>query len=268
MKFFSEIALGRYIKKNSIVHLMDSRVKLILALVFIISLFFVKEFYSYLFFAILIFFIIFASKLGFLCVIKGLRPLLFIFVITFILHVFFTSEGTVLFQAGPIRISKQGLHNAGFVLVRLTLIVTFATLLTLTTTSVELANALEFLLKPCKYIGFPVHEFAMMITIALRFIPTLSNEVDRIIKAQIARGADFSQGNLIRRAKNYLPILIPLFINAFRRAEDLAVAMEVRCYQGGTNRTSLKKSEFKKSDLFFLISGIAYMIGVILYQYL
>ena len=181
-------------------------------------------------------------------ILKGLKPLIFIITITFAINIFMT-KGEVLFEIGPLAITKEGISQAVFMALRLIFLITGTSLLTLTTSPIALTDGIEKLLSPFKKIGLPAHELAMMMTIALRFIPTLLEETDKIMKAQMARGADFESGNIINRAKNLVPLLVPLFINAFRRADDLATAMEARCYRGGENRTRLNELKFKKIDI-------------------
>ena len=196
------------------------------------------------------------SKIPFRVILKGLKPIMLIIAITFFINIFFTS-GEVLFKLGPLKVSKEGLSQAVFMALRLILLLVGTSLLTLTTSPILLTDGIEKLLTPFSRIGLPAHELAMMMTIALRFIPTLLEETDKIMKAQMARGADFESGNVINRAKNLVPLLVPLFINSFRRAEELAFAMEARCYRGGENRTRLKELKLKKTDVsIFILTSI------------
>lgn len=243
-----DITIGQYFPGDTIIHRLDPRVKLIAAVLFIISLFFIKSFYPYIFVVGYILTIVYLSKLPIKFILKGLKPLIFIISITFFINLFMT-KGEVLYDIGPLAITKEGLTQATFMALRLIFLVTGTSLLTLTTSPIALTDGIESLLSPFKRIGLPAHELAMMMTIALRFIPTLLEETDKIMKAQMARGADFESGNIINRAKSLVPLLVPLFINAFRRADELATAMEARCYRGGDNRTRLNELKFKRIDV-------------------
>lgn len=235
-----DITLGQYYPVESPVHRLDPRVKILLTVAFIVGVFLSDSLLGFL--PVIAFIVIaaYASHLPMRLLLKGLRPLRFILVFTFLLNLLFGTGDTVLVQAGIIRITLEGLLTAIRFSARLVFLVTGASLLTLTTPPVVLTDGLERLLSPFAKIGFPAHELAMMMTIALRFIPTLLEEADKIMKAQMARGADFESGNLIQRAKAMVPLLVPLFISAFRRAGDLAMAMEARCYHGGEGRTRLR----------------------------
>ncbi|MGN9164901.1 energy-coupling factor transporter transmembrane component T family protein [Tissierellaceae bacterium HCP3S3_D8] len=243
-----DITIGQYFPGDTIIHRLDPRVKLIAAVLFIISLFFIKSFYPYIFVVGYILTIVHLSKLPIKFILKGLKPLIFIISITFFINLFMT-KGEVLYEIGPLAVTKEGLTQATFMALRLIFLVTGTSLLTLTTSPIALTDGIESLLSPFKRIGLPAHELAMMMTIALRFIPTLLEETDKIMKAQMARGADFESGNIINRAKSLVPLLVPLFINAFRRADELATAMEARCYRGGDNRTRLNELKFKRIDV-------------------
>jgi energy-coupling factor transport system permease protein len=206
--------------------------------------------------------IIYLSKLPYKRVLRGLKPIIFIALFTLILHLLFTQGGDLLFKMGFITIYETGLYTGVFMVVRIILLILFTSLLTLTTSPIELTDAIEALLKPFQRIGVPAHELAMMMTIALRFIPTLMEEADKIMKAQQARGADFQTGNLIQKAKSLIPLLIPLFISAFRRADDLALAMEARCYRGGENRTRMNQLQYRPQD--FVAFGLAIAFTIII----
>lgn len=254
-----EITIGQYIPGDSIVHRLDPRTKIIITLAYMILLFMLNNFYGYIF---PVGFIILATLLSGISVrylLKGLKPLIFIIILTFLLNSFMT-KGRVIYQLGPLDITYEGLSQGAFMAIRLILLIIGTSLLTLTTSPISLTDGIEVLLSPFKKIGMPAHELAMMMTIALRFIPTLLEETDKIMKAQMARGADFESGNLINRAKNLVPLLVPLFISAFRRADDLAMAMEARCYHGGENRTRMKELKMTFLDVatfivFILIAG-------------
>lgn len=250
-----DITIGQYFPGDTIVHRLDPRIKILSVMFFIIALFFVKSFYPYLLIFAFILFSVRLSEVPFKVVLKGLKPIMFIIMITFFINVFFT-KGEVLFELGPLTVSKEGLRQAIFMAIRLIFLILGTSLLTLTTSPIALTDGIESLLTPFSKIGLPAHQLAMMMTIALRFIPTLLEETDKIMKAQMARGADFESGNIIRRAKNLVPLLVPLFINAFRRADELAFAMEARCYRGGDNRTRLNELKLHSSDIvsFALVS--------------
>ncbi len=254
------ITMGQYYPVDSPVHRLDPRVKLILTLVFIIVVFLVKTLAGYALLLVFLYGVARCARVPFKMLLKGLRPLRMILVLTFLLNLFFTPGENVLLSFWVIRITSEALQQAVFYSLRLVFLVMGTSLLTLTTSPVALSDALEMLLSPLKKIHFPVHELAMMMTIALRFIPTLLDETDKIMKAQMARGADFESGNLFSRAKSMVPLLVPLFVSAFRRAGDLAMAMESRCYHGGEGRTRFRVLKLTKND------GIAcaIMAGVVL----
>lgn len=252
-----DITIGQYFPGDSIVHKLDPRIKIIIIGLFIATLFFIDSFIPYIFILIFIGTVIKVANLPLKFILKGLKPLMFIILITLAINVFMT-KGEVLFEIGPLTVTKEGLSTAVFMALRLIFLITGTSLLTLTTSPIALTDGIEKLLSPFKKIGLPAHELAMMMTIALRFIPTLLEETDKIMKAQMARGADFESGNILRRAKNLVPLLVPLFINAFRRADELATAMEARCYRGGENRTRLHELKLKKSDFIILTSMLVF----------
>ncbi len=258
-----DITLGQYFPGNTVVHRLDPRTKLLLTLVYIVALFLCKWFISYALMAAFLVAAIALSRIRPKALLKGLKPLLIIIVFTAVINLFFT-DGTVLVQFWVFRITEEGLVNAFFLVLRIFLLVTGTFLLTYTTSPIALTDGLESLLSPLKKLRFPVHELAMMMSIALRFIPTLIEETDKIISAQKARGADFETGNLLRRAKALVPILVPLFVSAFRRADELATAMECRCYHGGEGRTKLKQLRFRTRDVLALLFGAAVLAGVII----
>ena len=246
-----DITLGQYYPGTSPVHKLDPRTKILITIALLLALFTVSKWYGFI--PILIFLIctIKISKVPFLFVIKGLKAIAVLVIITGLFNVFLT-DGKVLFQFWFLTATYEGLNAAGFMVARISLLIVVTSMLTLTTTPIMLTDGIETLLSPLKKVKVPVHEFAMMMTIALRFIPTIMEETDKIIKAQSARGADFESGNILRKAKAMVPILVPLFISAFRRADDLAIAMECRCYHGDHNRTKLKQLHFSLSDLLSL----------------
>ncbi|MDX9916392.1 MAG: energy-coupling factor transporter transmembrane component T [Gudongella sp.] len=257
-----DITIGQYFPGTSIVHKLDPRVKIVVTAMFIASLFFITKFYPYALIVLFIGMVINNAKLPIKFILKGLKPLMFIILITFAINLFMT-KGEVLVTLGPLTVTKEGLRQSVFMALRLVFLITGTSLLTLTTSPIALTDGIEKLLSPFKKIGLPAHELAMMMTIALRFIPTLLEETDKIMKAQMARGADFESGNILNRAKNLVPLLVPLFINAFRRADDLATAMEARCYRGGDGRTRLNELMFKKSD-YVILTGMIAFFGVLI----
>ena len=251
MKILRNISFGQYIPHDSLIHNLDPRVKILGCLAIIISLFFIENFWGYLILGSLIMVSIIFSKVHPRFVFRGLRPILFIIVFTLIIHLFMTS-GEVIYQVGFLKITSEGLIKGIFISCRLFILILTTSLLTLTTSPISLTDGLEKLLSFFRFIGMPAHEIAMMMTIALRFIPTLLEETEKIMKAQISRGADFESGNIINRTKSLIPILVPLFVNAFRRADDLAIAMEAKCYRGGKGRTHYRKLQIKSNDVFIL----------------
>ncbi|WP_250672904.1 energy-coupling factor transporter transmembrane component T [Paraclostridium ghonii] len=258
-----DITIGQYYPTNSIIHKLDARVKLIATFIFMISLFIINKFWPYLIVVVSLIALINLSKIPGKFIMKGLKPLKWIIIFTFVINVFFI-PGDLIWSFGFIKITQQGLNQAIFMALRLIFLVVGTSLLTLTTSPIELTDGIERLLNPLRKIGFPVHELAMMMTIALRFIPTLLDETDKIMKAQMSRGADFESKNIINRAKNLVPLLIPLFISAFRRADELAMAMEARCYRGGDNRTKMKECIMNKAD--YIAYAIQFLyLGIILF---
>ncbi|MBF8984078.1 energy-coupling factor transporter transmembrane protein EcfT [Lutibacter sp. B2] len=242
-----DITIGQYYPADSCIHKMDPRVKILATFVYITALFIVKHFVAYTYIIAFIAGTILLSKVPLGYIVRGLKPLFLIILFTFAINMFMT-KGEILYQIGPLDITKEGLYQAVFMATRLVLLIIGTSLLTLATSPIQLTDGIEKLLNPFKKIGVPAHELAMMMTIALRFIPTLLEETDKIMKAQMARGADFESGNIINRAKSLVPLLVPLFISAFRRADELAMAMEARCYRGGENRTRMKELSLHARD--------------------
>jgi len=253
-----DITLGQYFPGDSIIHKMDPRLKLVITVLYITALFMCRGPVPYIILGGLLILAVGLSNVGFRQVTRGLKPILILLIITTLFNVFYTTGGKVIVDWSFITITDYGLYNAFYMVLRIVLLIiaTF-TLLTYTTSPIMLTDALESVLKPLKAAKVPVHELAMMMTIALRFIPTLLEETDKIMSAQKSRGADFETGGLIRRAKALIPILIPLFVSAFRRAEELATAMECRCYKGGDGRTKLRVMKLKASDYVILIVCIS-----------
>ena len=258
----NDITLGQYFPSGSVIHKLDPRFKIINTILLIVLLFMCKSIYSYALIFVFIGILIILSKVPFTFVLKGLKPIVFIAVFTGVINLFL-NDGKVLFQIGFITATYEGLYIALKMIVRLVLLITATSLLTLTTSPIMLTDGLERLLSPFKKLHLPVHELSMMMTIALRFIPTLLEETDKIIKAQNSRGADFNSGSLIKKAKAMVPILIPLFINAFKRADELATAMECRCYRGGEGRTRLKVLKTAKNDIISVFVMLLLMTVII-----
>ncbi len=259
-----EVSFGQYYPSHSFVHKMDPRIKILAVIAYIVAVFLVKPFY-FLGFSACFLFVVLATalaKIPFLKVLKSMKAIIFFIVLSAVLQLFFNTQGTPLWENGFI--TDAGLYNAIFIVLRITLIVLGASLLTLTTSPVEIADGIESLMYPLKLIKFPVHEFALIMSIALRFIPTLLDETDRIIKAQKARGADFESGNIFKRAKALIPVLIPLLISSFRRADELADAMDARCYSGSKNRTKYKKMRLSYRDLVGVIFTAGLIFGVVM----
>lgn len=248
------VTFGQYLPGNSPLHRMDPRAKILMTIMMIVVVFSASSVVGYALLFAFVAGLIAMSGVKPLVILRTLRPIIFIILITFVLNLFFNSSGNEIFRLGFISITDVGLRNALYMAMRLVLLVVSTQLLTLTTSPIALTDGIERLLKPLSKIGFPSHELAMMMSIALRFIPTLLEEADKIRKAQMARGADFESGNLIKRAKAMIPLLVPLFVSAFRRADDLALAMEARCYRGGDKRTRMKILKFARVD------GIAALI--------
>ena len=258
-----DITLGQFFPGTSVIHKLDPRMKLILVVFYIVILFVMKSALSYLLATMFTLTLMILSKISFKTYFKGLKPLLIIVIITGIINLFY-GKGDPLVQFWVFKITADGILNASKMILRIALLVISTAMLTYTTSPVLLTGGLEQLLSPLKVIKVPVHEFSMMITIALRFIPTLTEETDKIISAQKARGADFESGNLLKRVKAIVPIIIPLFISSFRRADELAVAMECRCYTGdGKNRTRLTKYSFRFRDYVAFLLVCAFLAGVI-----
>jgi energy-coupling factor transport system permease protein len=257
-----DITIGQYYPANSILHRLDPRVKLASTIMYIISLFLFKSFYGYIVAAIFLFTVIKISKVPFGYIIKGLKAIIVILVFTSFFNLFFT-PGETLWELGIIKITAEGLKTAVFMCIRLIFLIIGSSLMTFTTTPNQLTDGLEKGMRHLNKIKVPVHEIAMMMSIALRFIPILLEETDKIMKAQMARGADFETGGILKRAKNMIPLLVPLFVSAFRRANDLALAMEARCYRGGNGRSKMKPLKYKSSDFMGYLILLLYMAAVL-----
>ncbi|MCL2664141.1 MAG: energy-coupling factor transporter transmembrane protein EcfT [Defluviitaleaceae bacterium] len=255
-----KLTIGQFYPGDSVIHALDARVKLAGTFFFIVSLFYADNFYGYLAAFILLSAVIVLSGVPPRLLLRGIRSILFIIVFAAVFNIFFNPGETVLLEWQFIRISYEGAITAARMVIRLALLITASSVMTLTTSPIQLTDALEYLLKPLKKIKVPTHEIAMMMTIALRFIPTLLEETDKIIKAQTARGADFVTGSIMKRAKNLIPLLVPLFVSAFRRADELAVAMDARCYRGDTGRTKMKVMKLRGRDAAAIIILAAYSV--------
>ena len=258
-----DITLGQYFPGDSAIHRMDPRMKLILTIVYIVGVFMVSNLPGYLLALAFLYLVVRISGIKFSYLVKGVKPLRFIILFTFVLNLFFVQGETPIFSLGFFTLTKEALNNAIFFALRLVFLVMGTSVLTLTTSPVQLTDGLERLMHPLQRFHFPAHELAMMMTIALRFIPTLLEETDKIQKAQMARGADFESGNLITRAKAMIPLLVPLFVSAFRRANELAMAMEARCYRGGDHRTRLRELKYTRLDLYGALATAGYIALIV-----
>ena len=258
-KMLTDIKIGQFFPANSLLHKLDARLKIVSLFILIVGIFVFDSQLDYIIWCVLIGSLMYMSKIPLKMFFISIKPIIWIILFTFILHLF-TTQGKVIFEVWKLSITWEGLANGSFVCLRLLLLMFGASLLTFTTPPLVLSDALEDLMKPLKRFGVPAHELAMMMTIALRFIPTLLEETDKIIKAQKSRGADFMTGNILKRVKAFMPILIPLFISAFRRADDLAMAMEARCYHGGVGRTRLKQLSFASRDYIAMTAFIGILL--------
>jgi energy-coupling factor transport system permease protein len=262
-----DITIGQYYPGDSPLHRADPRIKIVLTLVFMVLVFLVNTYMGYALVALFTLMVIMISEVPVKYTLKGLRPVLIIIAFAAVINIF-TVPGRYLFEWGFLHISYEGILEAVKVIFRLTLLIMGASILTLTTTPILLTDGAEKLMQPLKRIGVPSHEIAMMMTIALRFIPTLLDETDKIMKAQAARGADFDTGNIIERAKSFVPVLVPLFVSAFRRADELATAMEARCYKGSEGRTRMKQLKLSPVDLHISLSLLIFSAVVLYLQYM
>ncbi len=259
-----DITLGQYFPGNTLLHRLDPRTKLIGTVAYIVALFLAKHLVSYLLLLAVLALLIAISKVGLKAIFRGMRPVLIIIVFTGILNLFYTpGTGAPLVRFWIFQIYAEGIWSAVYMVLRIAMLITCTFLLTYTTSPILLTDGLERLMNPLKAIRVPVHELAMMMSIALRFIPTLIEETDKIMSAQKARGADFDTGNLMQKAKALVPLLVPLFISAFRRADELAVAMECRCYHGGEGRTRMRVLRFRAIDTAALAAALALCAAVV-----
>jgi len=259
-----DITLGQYFPGESVIHKLDPRYKIIITFLFVVAVFSVRNYAGYLPAFLYVVVAVAISGINLKYLFGNLKPLYFIIVLTFVINAFFTRGETVIFTLWGLPFTQEGLDQGIFMILRIVFLVLGTSLLTLTTSPISLTDGMEHLLRPLKKIGFPAHEISMMTTIALRFIPTLIEETDKIMKAQMARGADFESGNIFVRAKALVPLLVPLFISAFRRADELAMAMESRCYRGGENRTRMNTLKAKKRDLLAILITLLMIMLVFL----
>lgn len=262
-----DITLGQYLPGNSVVHRIDPRTKIGIMVLFITALFTVNSFLGYLICALFVIGVNKLASIPFKMVVKSLKPILIFLIFTAVINLFMTS-GKIVFQWKFIKITEEGIILTLKMLFRLVFLIAGTSVLTYTTSPIVLTDGIESLLKPFEKIKVPAHEIAMMMTIALRFIPTIIEETDKIMKAQSARGSDFESGNLLHRAKALVPILVPLFIGSFRRADDLAVAMECRCYRGGENRTKLRQLKMTKDDLCAWVICTLLFVSAVLFNFI
>ena len=258
-----DITIGQYIPGDSIIHRLDPRSKILAALAYIVALFLIKGAFGYLVLTIFSVMVIILSRLPVRFVFRGIKPLYYILAFTIVLNFFLTPGEEVVWRWAFLTVTREGVRQGTFMGWRLLLLVLTTSLLTLTSSPIALTDGIELLLNPFRGVGVPAHELAMMMTIALRFIPTLLEETEKIMKAQMARGADFESGNIIQRARGMIPLLVPLFISAFRRADELAMAMEARCYRGGEGRTRLKQLQMSTRDWLALAVMAAIVIFAI-----
>lgn len=262
-----KLIFGRYIPGDSFIHKLDPRAKLVASFAFIGLNFLCNNWQSYLFAFAFTICTILLSKISLKFFIRGVKPLIWLISFTVILQVLFTKGGTTYFEWGILAVTQLGLMNGAYIFCRFVLIIFMSTLLTLTTAPLALSDAIEYLLRPLKVIKFPAHEVSLMLSIALRFVPTLMDETEKIMNAQRARGVDFSEGNLAQRMKAIVPLLIPLFVSSFNRAEDLATAMEARGYQGGEGRTKYRQLKWQLSDNLVIVGFVILTLGLLFSRY-
>ena len=258
-----DITLGQYFPGQSVIHRLDPRTKLTMLVVYIVALFLAEGWVSYGLVFVFLAVVIRLSTIPLKSILRGMKPLVMILIFTGVLNLFFTQDGEVLVKFWVLTVTSGGLSRALMMMARILMLISGTFLLTYTTSPIALTDGLEALMNPLKKVGVPVHELSMMMCIALRFIPTLIEETDKIISAQKARGADFESGSLTDRAKALIPILVPLFISAFRRADELATAMECRCYQGGEGRTKMKQLHYHREDFLSYCAGAVLLAVVI-----
>ncbi|HJD00885.1 energy-coupling factor transporter transmembrane component T family protein [Candidatus Arthromitus sp. SFB-turkey] len=254
------IIIGQYVKSDSFIHKLDPRTKIILNIVYILGVFFIDDIKGYLAYFLIVFFVSFSSKIKIYHLLKALKTISMFIILTSLFNVFFIKEGNIIFNVGFLKIYDKALITSIFISFRVIFLILGSTILTLTTSPTELTDGFESLMKPLRKLKVPVGEISLMISISLRFIPTLLDETDKIIKAQKSRGVDFESGSIVKKIKNIVPILVPLFINSFRRADELAIAMESRCYQGSENRFKFRVLKFTRNDFISFIVFISLIV--------
>ena len=254
------IIIGQYVKSDSFIHKLDPRTKIILNIVYILGVFFIDDIKGYLAYFLIVFFVSFSSKIKIYHLLKALKTISMFIILTSLFNVFFIKEGNIIFNVGFLKIYDKALITSIFISFRVIFLILGSTILTLTTSPTELTDGFESLMKPLRKLKVPVGEISLMISISLRFIPTLLDETDKIIKAQKSRGVDFESGSIVKKIKNIVPILVPLFINSFRRADELAIAMESRCYQGSENRLKFRVLKFTRNDFISFIVFISLIV--------
>lgn len=259
------IIIGQYVKSDSFIHKLDPRTKIILNIVYILGVFFIDDIKGYLAYFLIVFFVSFSSKIKIYHLLKALKTISMFIILTSLFNVFFIKEGNIIFNVGFLKIYDKALITSIFISFRVIFLILGSTILTLTTSPTELTDGFESLMKPLRKLKVPVGEISLMISISLRFIPTLLDETDKIIKAQKSRGVDFESGSIAKKIKNIVPILVPLFINSFRRADELAIAMESRCYQGSENRFKFRVLKFTRNDF---ISFIVFIFLIVLISFI
>lgn len=262
-----DITIGQYYPGESLLHRADPRVKILLTLVFMVLLFLANSFPAFIMVSIFTLITVVVSEIPVKYVLKGIRPIVVILIFATVINIF-TVAGTPILEFGVLRVTREGVALAVKTVLRLVLLIMGASLLTLTTTPIMLTDGIEKLMEPFKRLGIPAHEIAMMMTIALRFIPTLLEETDKIMKAQAARGADFDTGNIVQRAKSFIPVLVPLFVNAFKRADDLATAMEARCYRGSEGRTRMRQLKLTGADAVISAAMAGFSVLLLYLEYI
>lgn len=262
-----DITIGQYYPGESLLHRADPRVKILLTLVFMVLLFLANSFPAFIMVSIFTLTTVVVSEIPVKYVLKGIRPIVVILIFATVINIF-TVAGTPILEFGVLRVTREGVALAVKTVLRLVLLIMGASLLTLTTTPIMLTDGIEKLMEPFKRLGIPAHEIAMMMTIALRFIPTLLEETDKIMKAQAARGADFDTGNIVQRAKSFIPVLVPLFVNAFKRADDLATAMEARCYRGSEGRTRMRQLKLTGADAVISAAMAGFSVLLLYLEYI
>lgn len=259
-----KLIFGRYIPGNSLIHRLDPRAKLLSTILFIFIIFLANNWQTYAFLFVFVLTAVYLSEIKFSFFINGIKPMIWLILFTVLLQVLFTGGGEVYFQWGILMLTSQGLLNGIYIFCRFVLIIFMSTLLTLTTMPLSLTDALEYLLRPLRVVKVPVYEIALMLSIALRFVPTLMDETEKIMNAQRARGVDFGEGNVFQQMKAIVPLLIPLFVSSFNRAEDLATAMESRGYSGGEGRTKYRKLDWQVADTLVMVAFALLTVGLVL----